>query len=198
MLRDARINQIGEGANDVLRSFIALVGMHGPGEELRGVWNALHHPWAERRKVWTFGRQRAVARVQPPEVPVRSPQLRAPAHDLGRLIQQFDHAVRRCLIQHREEIVERQYVQERIADTAIDLYASSCVLSRLDAELQERAGRELGNGERPCAFKNGEGSHAAADLFLKSSARRIQQRLAALRHNDDPAVTAAAEWALNH
>src|SRR5213075_3385333 len=31
MMRDARINQIGEGANEVLTSFIALVGMRGPG-----------------------------------------------------------------------------------------------------------------------------------------------------------------------
>src|SRR5436190_6895283 len=34
MMRDARINQIGEGANEVLTSFIALVGMRGPGMDL--------------------------------------------------------------------------------------------------------------------------------------------------------------------
>src|SRR5439155_11622248 len=37
MMRDARINQIGEGANDVLRAFIALVGMRGVGEQLKGM-----------------------------------------------------------------------------------------------------------------------------------------------------------------
>src|SRR5262249_32132042 len=35
MMRDARINQIGEGANDVLKSFIALVGMRSVGEQLK-------------------------------------------------------------------------------------------------------------------------------------------------------------------
>lgn len=189
MLRDARINQIGEGANDVLRSFIALVGMRGPGEELRGVWDALHHPWAERRKVWAFGRQRVAATVQSPAVPVRSVPLRAVAHRLGKLIRQFDHAVHRCLIRHREEIVERQYVQERIAEAAIDLYASACVLSRLDSELQERADHDL---------RDEAGVHVAAELFLQSAARRVVRRLSSLRHNDDTAITRAAEWALQN
>src|SRR4029077_9596025 len=37
LMRDARINTIGEGANDVLRAFIALVGMRAVGEQLQGV-----------------------------------------------------------------------------------------------------------------------------------------------------------------
>src|SRR5207244_11877364 len=43
MMRDARINQIGKGANDVLRAFIALVGMRPVGAELQGVLNAFKH-----------------------------------------------------------------------------------------------------------------------------------------------------------
>jgi len=37
MLRDHRINQIGEEANEVLLSFIALVGMRGPGARMKEV-----------------------------------------------------------------------------------------------------------------------------------------------------------------
>src|SRR5436305_13654147 len=44
MLRDARLNQIGEGANDVLRSFIAMVGSKLVADRLLSVKYALSHP----------------------------------------------------------------------------------------------------------------------------------------------------------
>src|SRR5205807_3563204 len=52
MMRDARINMIGEGANDVLKAFIAVVGMKGVGEHLKGVLDALKHPIAKFGTLW--------------------------------------------------------------------------------------------------------------------------------------------------
>ena len=52
MMRDARINMIGEGANDVLRAFVALVGMRDVGLELKGVLDALVEPDQAFGKDW--------------------------------------------------------------------------------------------------------------------------------------------------
>ncbi|HYR58616.1 MAG TPA: acyl-CoA dehydrogenase family protein, partial [Chthoniobacteraceae bacterium] len=182
MLRDARINQIGEGANEVLTSFIALVGMRGPGLQLKEIWDALHHPLGHLKKAWLIGFDRAGAALHAPEVPVQSDALRPHAHRLSRMIWRFNLAVDRALIEHREEILDRQYVQERIANAAMELFASACVLSRWDADLQ--AG--IVHRDR------------AAALFLRESARRVRRALSELRDNDDEAVTAAADAALRH
>src|SRR5947208_2489077 len=72
MMRDARINLIGEGANDVLKAFIALVGMRGVGEQLKGVLDAVYNPIKERGTLWKFVRDQVGSRLSTPEVPVRS------------------------------------------------------------------------------------------------------------------------------
>jgi alkylation response protein AidB-like acyl-CoA dehydrogenase len=187
MMRDARINQIGEGANEVLTSFIALVGMRGPGMEFKEIYDTMMKPSRDRMsKAWAAGKNRLGATIRVPDVPVQSEQLRARGGQLGHLIRRFNFAVNRALITYREPILDMQLVQERIANAAMDLFASTCVLSRMDSEIQ--FARRNGDAAAP--------DHSASDLFLRQSFRRIRGFLGALTNNDDKAVLAAAKSSL--
>lgn len=190
MLRDARINQIGEGSNEVLTSFIALVGMRGPGMEFKEIYDTMLKPTREGGigKAWNAGMNRLGATVRIPDVPVRSAELKSFANQLGRSIWRFNLAVNKSLILYREPILDMQLVQERIANAAMDLFASAAVLSRWDSEIQF-AQR---NGESP-AVKN-----SAAELFLRQSFRRIRNFLSGLGDNDDKFILKAADAALGN
>src|SRR2546421_4063202 len=190
MMRDARINQIGEGSNEVLTSFIALVGMRGPGMEFKEIYDTMLKPTREGGigKAWSAGMNRLGATVRIPDVPIRSSELRSFANQLGRLIWRFNLAVNKSLILYREPILDMQLVQERIAGAAMDLFASAATLSRWDSEIQAAQG----NGEAP-AKKN-----TAAELFLRQSARRIRNFLDGLGDNDDKFILKAADSALGH
>jgi alkylation response protein AidB-like acyl-CoA dehydrogenase len=188
LLRDARINMIGEGANEVLTSFIALVGMRDPGEELRQVRDSLFHPWRQRAVLARFTGGAFARLLRRPRVPVQSPELVPHARTVSRLIHRFGLTVVRSLIGHREAILDRQLIQEPIAQAAMELFASVCVLSRRDAELLANRGRS----GAAAAWEP-----AAASLFLAQSARRVRQAFRDIHDHDNTAVTRAAAAVLD-
>ncbi len=186
MLRDARINQIGEGSNEVLTSFVALVGMRGPGMEFKELMDTMMKPTRGIAKAWNAGKSRLSAAVLTPDVPVQSKALQPMAARFGRLIRRFNIAISRALITYREPILDMQLLQERIAGAAMEMFASACVISRWDAELQ--AGSRNGSSLAQ--------SNPAADLFLRRSFRKMDEFLDGLTENDDKALLATANAAL--
>jgi acyl-CoA dehydrogenase family member 9 len=199
MMRDARINMIGEGANDVLKAFIAVVGMRGVGEHLKGVLEALRSPLAKFGTLWNFGRDQLTQRFTSPEVPVQNAYLRAEARELSGRVRDFGIAVVDSLKHFRGKALEKtngmgdeelkimevvmrsQYMQERLSDVACDLYASSCTLARLDHLMASTNGH-------PDAQRDIQ----AGRYFMALTNRRIKQNLAALWDHDDALTTATA------
>lgn len=99
MMRDVRFsNLIGEGANDVLRSFIAMVGLRPVGQKLQGI---LKRPW----KAWEL------LQFSSPRIYVPHPRLQSASSALSRQVKQFGRACQSTLIRHREEILEHQLVK---------------------------------------------------------------------------------------
>jgi acyl-CoA dehydrogenase family member 9 len=182
MMRDARINTIGEGANEVLKAFIALVGMRDIGLGLKGTLDGLKKGSTFLPTLWTFGRARLGRLVRAPVVPVATPMLRPIGEALARRVSRFGRTVERVIVSHREAVLDRQYVQERIADAAIALVTAACTLARWD--------RSLVTGKATPA------DEAAAELYLRMANRRFDDSLRALSHNDDRATTDAANLAL--
>jgi alkylation response protein AidB-like acyl-CoA dehydrogenase len=178
MLRDHRINQIGEGANEVLLSFIALMGMRGPGMRMKEVADAARRPWSGLGTLGRFAAESVRLRFSTPGLPVQSDELSPAARQIGRLIRRLATTVQRTLVRHREEVVERQLVQERIAWLAMEIFAAACTLSRWDYELTH----------------NDRANEAVARLAVADSIHRAEMSLRETTVNEDELMRDASRY----
>ncbi len=169
MLRDARINRIFEGTNEVLRLFIALNGIEGPAEYLAELGDALRSPLKNLGLVGGYAASRLRGVVG------GGVNMRTELHDrlaehqkyFEKHVGELKEATDRAITKYRKQIVDRQMVLERLANMAIELYATAAVLSRTQSLMDERGvdgcDREL----------------ALCDLFCVEAGRRFRtERLA--------------------
>lgn len=133
IMRDIRINLIGEGSNEVLRAFIGLVGMRDVGEWLKDTKDLKQLKKTLKQSMRYFLKQK---------IPVQSKLLQKDALRLASAVRKFGRAVVHVLIHFREQVIEKQLVLDRIAEAAMALYTSFAVLARIDSDLQDQTAQE--------------------------------------------------------
>jgi acyl-CoA dehydrogenase family protein 9 len=175
ILRDSRINRIFEGANEVLRLFIALNGIQAPAAALKEVGSALRRPLRNLGLLGGYARSRVKLRLG------QTSTLDIDLHDrlkkhkeyFEKHVAELGSATDRVVIRHREKIVDSQLMLERLADMAIDLFATAAVIARTQSLIDER-------GVEKC-----EREIALCDLFCIEAGRRFRENRSMLDSREE-------------
>jgi acyl-CoA dehydrogenase family protein 9 len=141
-LRDARINLIFEGTNEILRAFIALAGMQGPAEYLKKIGKALRDPIKGFGLLTGYAARKVKDTVAADKIENIHPKLSDEAGKFNEYAAELRSATEKVLMKYGKEVITKQFAQRRLADMAIDLYAMVAVISRLDALLKSKSKAE--------------------------------------------------------
>jgi acyl-CoA dehydrogenase family protein 9 len=172
-VRDSRINLIFEGTNEILRALIALMGIQEPGERLRALGSAFKDPLHSIGVIGNYLAGRAKRTVTKPRFTLVHPLLADEADRVATAIHGLALAVERAVMAHGKKIVEMQFLQERSANAAIDIFLASAVLSRTTWEI-ERLGEDGAQAQLDCAR-----------LFVPAACRRARRSIRAMTTNQD-------------
>jgi acyl-CoA dehydrogenase family protein 9 len=184
-VRDSRINLIFEGTNEVLRALIALMGLQQPGERLKALGNAFKAPIRSLGAIGEYLAGRARRQITKQRFTLVHPALEREKELVETLIHDLALGVEDAILRHGKGIIDRQFLQERMANAAIEIFISTAVLSRTSADIERLGGEDAARAQVDCAR-----------IFVPMAYRRARRSIRGLRKHQDARLKAIAEHAL--
>jgi acyl-CoA dehydrogenase family protein 9 len=183
LIRDARVNLVFQGTNEILRCFIALSGMQGPGERLAQLAQFIKWPLkgyglaidfvVDKLKTQYVGNGATVEHAHG--------MLKRETVLFEDNVPELAKQVEKTLRKHGKEISEMQYVQRRVADMTIDLYMMIACIARTTAAILEKGAPAAEREAKLCRAVCGR------------AAQRIRRNIRMFDDNDDELVKAVAK-----
>ncbi|XP_041451961.1 very long-chain specific acyl-CoA dehydrogenase, mitochondrial isoform X2 [Drosophila obscura] len=139
VLRDLRIFRIFEGTNDILRLFIALTGIQYAGSHLKELQSAFKNPSTNLGLIFKEASKRAASKVGLGGSDLSchvAPELQPYAKKTAECIDLFGQTVEELLLRYNKNIVNEQFILNRLANAAIDIYAMVVTQSRSSRALK--------------------------------------------------------------
>jgi acyl-CoA dehydrogenase family protein 9 len=191
VVRDARINRIFEGTNEILRLYVGLTGIQKPGEYLKGLGRELSSSLNDPIKSFGMLREYAVRKVKQ-TVPYGRTQITKAHESMREQVAYVEDAVQALaalcetvLRRHGREIIEKQFAVTRIADVAIDLLALCATIARTTKLIEQRGYDKCAN-ELNMTF-----------AFYSDARHRVRANLrAGAGRNNDEELKSVADVAL--
>jgi acyl-CoA dehydrogenase family member 9 len=184
IMRDIRIFPIFEGANDVMRSFVALSALKPLGEELEVLTDLdLMDPLGTLGSWASYVGGRLKREVRPDSITLAHEQLSDLAGPVTDQVKRLRSTGESVLRRHGKDIVNQGMTHKRMADALADVYAQIAVLSRVTAIFEDQ-GVEASGQER-----------YIAETFCRRAARRVGLELDKIEHNDDERMHSVARLA---
>ena len=184
-VRDSRINLIFEGTNEVLRALIALMGLQQPGERLKALGTAFKAPIRSLGAIGEYLAGRARRQITKQRFTKVHPALEREQELVETLIHDLALGVEDAILRHGKGIIDRQFLQERMANAAIDIFLATAVLSRTSADIERLGGEDAAKAQVDCAR-----------IFVPMAYRRARRSIRGLRKHQDTRLKAIAEHAL--
>jgi acyl-CoA dehydrogenase family protein 9 len=189
IVRDARINTIFEGTNEILRCYLALVGLKAPSEHLKelgkiaDISKAMAAPIHALGVATDFARKRIGHVFFSRGVLKVHPDLEKHASEFSLMLNQFAVEVEDVLIRHGKRIIDHELPQMRMANMAVELYVALCTLMRTNSLL----GRNDVSAEKKNLCKQ------LTTIALKKSRHVFTDNCKMMRRHCDRSVREASE-----